>query len=478
MIRRIVGIETEFGITSVGGEGSRALGPDEIARYLFRPVVERWRSSNVFLENGSRLYLDVGSHPEYATAECDGLRQVVAHDRAGERIVDELAQQAERSLAGEGIDAKVYLFKNNTDTHGNSYGCHENYLLDRSTQVRTIATTLLPFLVSRQLICGAGKILPGTATGAGAGAGAGVGPGSGETDGPTFCFSQRAEHMWDGVSSATTRSRPLINTRDEPHADSTRFRRMHVIVGDSNMIETTTLLKVASTRLVLEMLEAGVALRPMTVAHPVRAIREISRDLTGTRPIGLTDGTTMSALEIQREFLGAVQRYLDAGGWERDDRDEVLKCVTLWERVLDAVESGDHDSIASDIDWAAKLRLIRQVQGKTGVDLDHPRLAQIDLTYHDIRPGRGLHSVLERRGLVSRVVDEAEVDLARRVAPETTRAALRGRFITAATEAGRDFTVDWVHLKVADGTLPTVALTDPFAAVDPRVDDLVAALGR
>ncbi|HHX85694.1 MAG TPA: Pup--protein ligase [Actinomycetales bacterium] len=468
MIRRIVGIETEFGITSVGGEGARSLGPDEIARYLFRPVVERWRSSNVFLENGARLYLDVGSHPEYATAECDGLRQLVAHDRAGERIVDDLAVHAEQSLAADGIDAKVYLFKNNTDSAGNSYGCHENYLLDRSTQVRGIATDLLPFLVTRQLICGAGKILTGPPAG-------GVG---GETLEPTYCFSQRAEHMWDGVSSATTRSRPLINTRDEPHADSTRFRRMHVIVGDSNMIETTTLLKVASTRLVLEMFEAGMELRPMAVAHPVRAIREVSRDLTGTRPVALTDGTTMTALEIQREFLAAVHRYLDAGGWERDDRPDVERAVALWERVLDAVESGDHDSIAADIDWAAKLRLVRQVQDRTGADLDHPRLAQIDLTYHDVRPGRGLHSLLERRGMVTRVVDDAEVEAARTQPPATTRGALRGRFISAARAAGRDFTVDWVHLKVGDGTLPTVACTDPFSHEDPRVDDLIATLGR
>ncbi len=468
MIRRIVGIETEFGITSVGVDGARSLGPDEIARYLFRPVVERWRSSNVFLQNGSRLYLDVGSHPEYATAECDGLRQIVAHDRAGERIVDDLAVQAENSLAADGIDAAVYLFKNNTDSAGNSYGCHENYLLDRSTQVRGIAADLLPFLVTRQLLCGAGKILPG------------AGPGGADGDGvpAAYCFSQRAEHMWDGVSSATTRSRPLINTRDEPHADSTRFRRMHVIVGDSNMIETTTLLKIASTRLVLEMFEAGVGIRPMAVAHPVRAIREVSRDLTGTRPVLLADGTSMSALEIQREFLGAVHRYLDAGGWERDDRPDVEAAVALWERVLDAVESGDHDSIAADIDWAAKLRLIRQVREKTGVDLDHPRLAQIDLTYHDIRPGRGLHSVLERRGLVSRVVGDAAVEQARTVAPTTTRAALRSRFIRAATEAERDFTVDWVHLKLSDGTLPSVACTDPFAHEDPRVDDLIAALAR
>ena len=469
MIRRIVGIETEYGVTSVGSGGGRALGPEEIARYLFRPVVERSRSSNVFLDNGARLYLDVGSHPEYATAECDGLRQLVAHDRAGERIVDELAATAEASLAAEGIGARVYLFKNNTDTAGNSYGCHENYLLDRSTQVRGLATTLLPFLVSRQLICGAGKILPGAPATPGGDAG---------TTEPLYCFSQRAEHMWEGVSSATTRSRPLINTRDEPHADSTRFRRMHVIVGDSNMIETTTLLKVASTRLVLEMLEAGIEVPDMAVSHPVRAIREISRDLTGRRRVSLASGATMSALEIQREFLAGARRHLEAGGWERDDRPDVEFAVDLWERVLDAVESGDHASIAEHVDWAAKLRLIDQVRERTGCGLDHPRLAQIDLTYHDIRPGRGLHSVLERRGLVSRVVGDDEVEAARTEPPETTRAALRGRFLRAARQAGRDVTVDWVHLKTADGSVPTVALTDPFASSDPRVDHLIDELAR
>lgn len=462
-----MGIETEYGITSVGADGARALGPDEIARYLFRPVVERHRSSNIFLPNGSRLYLDVGSHPEYATAECDGLRQLVAHDRAGERILDDLARRAEEGLAAEGMPARVYLFKNNTDSAGNSYGCHENYLLDRSTQVRGIATDLLPFLVTRQLICGAGHVLAPTRDGT-----------SSPVEEPTYCFSQRAEHMWDGVSSATTRSRPLINTRDEPHADSTRFRRMHVIVGDSNMIETTTLLKVASTRLVLELLEAGVPLRPMAVAHPVRAIREISRDLTGRHPVALADGTTASALEIQREFLAAAHRHLADGGWERDDRPDVERAVALWERVLDAVESGDHSTIAADVDWAAKLRLVEQVRERSGAGLGDPRIAQLDLTYHDVRPGRGLHSVLERRGLVSRVCTDDEVEAARTEPPATTRAALRGRFLTAARAAGREHTVDWMHLKVQDGGLPTVALTDPLASEDPRVDDLLDALSR
>lgn len=463
MIRRVVGIETEYGITSVSAAGSRAMGADEIARFLFRPVVEKSRSNNVFLPNGSRLYLDVGSHPEYATAECDGLAQLIAHDRAGERIVDDMAAEAEKALAEQGIDASVYIFKNNTDSATNSYGCHENYLLERTTHLRNLAAQLLPFLISRQLICGAGKIM------------------SFPDEQTMYCFSQRAEHMWDGVSSATTRSRPLINTRDEPHADSERFRRMHVIVGDSNMIETTTLLKVASTRLVLEALEAGESMADLAIANPVRAIREISRDLTGTRPVTLADGRTMSALELQRAYLDLARRYLEAGGWERDDRDLVADMVALWERTLDAVESGDYSTIARDIDWAAKLQLIRAYQDKAGYELDHPRLAQIDLTYHDLRPGRGLAHLLETKGRVSRVVTDAQIEAARTAPPESTRAALRGKFITAAEAAGVDFTVDWVHIKSGTGTSTaqnTVSLLDPFENVDERVDELIGRLGK
>ena len=459
MIRRIVGLETEYGITSVSARGSRALGADEVARYLFRPIVERSRSSNVFLSNGSRLYLDVGSHPEYATAECDGLRQIIAHDRAGERVVDDLAVEAERMLAEQSILAKVFIFKNNTDSSGHSYGCHENYLVDRTTTLRDIAVELLPFLVSRQLICGAGKILA-------------------EPGGDVrYCFSQRAEHMWDGVSSATTRSRPMINTRDEPHADSKKFRRMHVIVGDSNMIETSTMLKVASTRLVLELLESGVSMSHLAIANPVRAIREISRDLTGTAELSLADGTTTNALAIQREFLSAVKTYFDGGGGERPDREDYVAMIELWERALDAVESGDPSSIATEIDWAAKLQLIRAYQDKGGLELDDPKLAQVDLTYHDVRPGRGIVSLLEARGKVAKIVTEEEIEAARVEAPATTRAKLRGTFIAAAEAAGAEFTVDWVHLKAGAGTSTagnTVALLDPFVQSDERVDDLIA----
>ncbi|MFL6170252.1 MAG: proteasome accessory factor PafA2 family protein, partial [Ornithinibacter sp.] len=222
--RRIFGIENEYGITCSTG-GQRTLTPDEVARYLFRKVVAWGRSSNVFLTNGSRLYLDVGSHPEYATAECDSLRQVVAHDKAGERIIEGLVVDAQQRLREVGVAGDIYVFKNNTDSAGNSYGCHENYLVTRAGEFATISDTLLPFLISRQITCGAGKLVA-------------------TSKGATYAVSQRADHIWEGVSSATTRSRPIINTRDEPHADAEHYRRLHVIVGDSNMSESTTMLKV------------------------------------------------------------------------------------------------------------------------------------------------------------------------------------------------------------------------------------------
>src|SRR3982075_395354 len=235
MDRRIFGLENEYGVTCTF-RGQRRLSPDEVARYLFRRVVSWGRSSNVFLRNGARLYLDVGSHPEYAPAECDNLIQLVTHDRAGERVLEDLLIDAEQRLTDEGIGGDIYLFKNNTDSAGNSYGCHENYLIARAGEFSRISDVLLPFLVTRQLFFGAGKVLQ-------------------TPKAATFCLSQRAEHIWEGVSSATTRSRPIINTRDEPHADAERFRRLHVIVGDSNMSEYATFLKVGATSIMLRMLE-------------------------------------------------------------------------------------------------------------------------------------------------------------------------------------------------------------------------------
>jgi len=452
MQRRIFGIETEFGVTCTF-HGQRRLSPDEVARYLFRRVVSWGRSSNVFLRNGSRLYLDVGSHPEYATAECDDLVQLVTHDKAGERILEDLLIDAERRLADEGIGGDIFLFKNNTDSAGNSYGCHENYLVTRAGEFSRIADVLLPFLVTRQLICGAGKVLQ-------------------TPRGAVYCLSQRAEHIWEGVSSATTRSRPIINTRDEPHADAERYRRLHVIVGDSNMAEATTLLKVGSANLVLEMIEDGVQFRDFSLDNPIRAIREISHDLTGRRLVRLAGGREASALDIQREYFSRAAEHVAARG-----PDPVAdRVIELWGRTLDAVEAQDLTRIDREIDWAIKHRLVERYQAKHGMELSAPRIAQLDLAYHDIRRGRGIFDLLQRKDLVARVTEDGEIEAAKDTPPQTTRAKLRGDFIAAAQQAGRDFTVDWVHLKLNDQAQRTVLCKDPFRAVDERVERLIASL--
>jgi proteasome accessory factor A len=424
-----------------------------VARYLFRRVVSWGRSSNVFLRNGARLYLDVGSHPEYATPECDNVVDLVAHDKAGERILEGLLVDADRRLRDEGIAGDIYLFKNNTDSAGNSYGCHENYLVGRHGEFGRLADILIPFLVTRQIICGAGKVLQ-------------------TPRGAVYCVSQRAEHIWEGVSSATTRSRPIINTRDEPHADAERFRRLHVIVGDSNMSETTMLLKVGSTDLVLRMIEAGVTPRDMTLDNPIRAIREVSHDMTGRSRVRLANGREMSALEIQWEYLSRAKDFTDSSGL-----DPVSKRVLeMWERALSAIEDGDLDRIAREIDWVTKYQLIERYRARHDLPLSAPRVAQLDLAYHDVHRGRGLYYLLQKNGAVDRVTTDLKIFEAKSIPPQTTRAKLRGEFIRRAQEKRRDFTVDWVHLKLNDQAQRTVLCKDPFRSVDERVEKLIAGM--
>ena len=453
MQRRIFGIETEFGVTCTHG-GQRRLTPDEVSRYLFRRVVAWGRSSNVFLGNGSRLYLDVGSHPEYATAECDSIHEAVIHDKAGERILEGLAEEAQQRLDEEGIAGDIYVFKNNTDSAGNSYGCHENYLVGRAGEFGRISDVLIPFLISRQLICGAGKLTAGTKR-------------------TTFCLSQRADHIWEGVSSATTRSRPIINTRDEPHADAEKFRRLHVIVGDSNMSETTTLLKVGSADLVLRMAEAGVAMRDLTLENPIRAIREMSHDLTGRKEVRLADGRTMSALDMQTEYFTRVRAFADQEGMTAGSHGRVLQ---LWDRALQAVSTDNLALVEREIDWVIKWRMIQRYADKHGLALDDPRLAQLDLAYHDVNRRRGLFYLLQRRGLTTREATDLDVFRAKTVPPQNTRARLRGEFVKAAQAKRRDFSVDWVHLKLNDQAQRTVLCKDPFVNVDERVTRLIEAM--
>lgn len=453
MDRRIFGLENEYGVTCTF-RGQRRLSPDEVARYLFRRVVSWGRSSNVFLRNGARLYLDVGSHPEYATPECDNVTELVTHDKAGERILEGLLVDAERRLHEEGIAGDVYLFKNNTDSAGNSYGCHENYLVARHGEFSRLADILIPFLVTRQLLCGAGKVLQ-------------------TPRGAVYCVSQRAEHIWEGVSSATTRSRPIINTRDEPHADAERYRRLHVIVGDSNMSETTMLLKVGATDLVLRMIEAGTVMRDLTLENPIRAIREVSHDITGRRKVRLASGREASALEVQREYFDKAVDFCDRRGIRTGTVAQVLE---LWGRTLDAIETEELDRIATEIDWVMKYKLIERYRAKNNMTMSHPRVAQIDLAYHDIHRRRGLYYLLEKKGQAARICNDLKIFEGKSVPPQTTRARLRGDFIRRAQEQRRDFTVDWVHLKLNDQAQRTVLCKDPFRSVDDRVEKLIAGM--
>ncbi len=451
MQRRIFGIETEYGVTCVL-RGQRRLSPDEVARYLFRRVVSWGRSSNVFLENGSRLYLDVGSHPEYATPECDSLYDLVAHDRAGERILEGLVESAEKRLMEEGIRGQIYLYRNNTDSAGNSYGCHENYLIHRHSDFQRTIDTLIPFFVTRQIWAGAGKLLQ-------------------TARGTTYSLAQRSEHIWEGSSSATTRSRPIINTRDEPHADAERYRRLHVIAGDSNMSEYVTYTKVGSTVALLQMLEDEVVFRDLTLENPIRAIREISHDITCRRKVRLANGRELSALDIQWEYLERVMRYTRSSGVS----PEVERAVSMWEHLLTGLEK-DPLTLHREVDWVTKYHLIERYKARHSLPLSSARLALIDLNYHDVNQERGLFYKLERAGLIDKIVTDEDVTRAMIDPPATTRARLRGEFIKAAKAKRRDFTVDWVHLKLNDQAQRTVLCKDPFKAYDERVDRLIESL--
>ncbi len=451
MDRRIFGLENEYGVTCTL-RGQRRLSPDEVARYLFRRVVSWGRSSNVFLENGARLYLDVGSHPEYATPECDKLEDVVAHDKAGERILESLVHSAEQRLEEEGIRGEIYLFKNNTDSAGNSYGCHENYLVSRHKDFHRTVDVLIPFLVTRQIFLGAGKLLQ-------------------TPRGTTYSMSQRAEHIWEGVSSATTRSRPIINTRDEPHADAERYRRLHVIAGDSNMSEYATYVKVGTVVALLQMIEKDVVFRDLTLENPIRAIREIAHDLECRRKVRLANGRELSALDIQWEYLDRAMRFARSPGFP----PEVQGALDRWEQLLTGLEK-DPMSLDREVDWVIKYKLLEQYRTRRQVPAGDARLSMLDLAYHDVSRDRGIYHMLVKRGQVERVVTDERIDRAVDEPPQTTRARLRGSFIRAAKEKRRDFTVDWVHLKLNDQAQRTVLCKDPFKAYDERVDKLIESL--
>ena len=467
LARRIIGVETEYGITCAPTtDGPPPMDADHAARELFDPVVQRSRSSNVFTRGGARLYLDVGSHPEFATAECDRLEDVLAQDRAGELVMADLAERANARLAATGVPGRIHLLKNNRDAEGNGFGCHENYLVRRRGDFWNDARTLVPHLVTRQILVGAGHI---------AGDGDTRPAGNGLRDLRDYVFSQRADQMWDAVSSATTRARPLINTRDEPHADAERYRRMHVIVGDSNIAQGSTLLKVAAMDLLLDYLEHGGDLSDLALADPMRAIRDTCHDMSGGALLERVDGRTITSLEMQAEHLGRLRNHVT-----QDIEITALHeaALDLWERGLEALRLQQPDRVATELDWAVKHQLLTRYCQRHDTDLTDPRVTRLSLAYHDVSPGQGLRQRLEGAGLLRRFVDDETCRRAVDTPPATTRARLRGAVVARAEDLRCDLSVDWVGVRLDDGVCSPVTLSDPFCAVDERIDALLESMER
>ena len=465
--RRIIGVETEYGITCAPTtDGPPPMDADHAARELFDPVVQRSRSSNVFTRGGARLYLDVGSHPEFATAECDRLEDVLAQDRAGELVMADLAERANARLAASAVPGRIHLLKNNRDAEGNGFGCHENYLVRRRGDFWNDARTLVPHLVTRQILVGAGHI---------AGDGDTRPAGNGLRDLRDYVFSQRADQMWDAVSSATTRARPLINTRDEPHADAEHYRRMHVIVGDSNIAQGSTLLKVAAMDLLLDYLEHGGDLSDLALADPMRAIRDTCHDMSGGALLERVDGRTITSLEMQAEHLGRLRNHV-AQDIEITALHEAA--LDLWERGLEALRLQQPDRVATELDWAVKHQLLTRYCQRHDTDLTDPRVTRLSLAYHDVSPGQGLRQRLEGAGLLRRFVDDETCRRAVDTPPATTRARLRGAVVARAEDLRCDLSVDWVGVRLDDGVCSPVTLSDPFCAVDERIDALLESMER
>lgn len=360
-----------------------------------RPMSMTEERSDRVLANGARFYNDHG-HPEYSTPECAGLRDLVAHDRAGERIVWECARRrmAEADLA-------VSLYKNNTDYHGASYGCHEGYLMRRDVPPDRLIQGMIPFLVTRQIFAGAGKV-------------------SGPNE-PGFHLSQRAEYISVEASVDTLHNRPIMNTRDEPHATPRMFRRLHVIVGDANLCEWATAAKVGTTSLVVRLLEEGWDL-PIRLQNPINAIKEISRDRALRWLVTLSDGRTMDAVDLQRIYLEEAKSRLTG---QSPDSDWAL---VEWEAVLDALEK-DIVLAADRVDWIAKRQLLEQYMEEERVGWEDPIMQSLDLAYHDLDPESGLYLGMEAAGDMRRLVTDRRIEAAMECPPEDTRAYLRGMFV-------------------------------------------------
>jgi proteasome accessory factor A len=487
-MRRVFGLETEFGITRDGVEtvdvvaesielvrgytehgahmkwdydledphrdarGFRAAellqDTDESAYFEIdrnRPLSFEEIKSDLVLSNGARFYND-HAHPEYATPECTTLREIVAQDKAGERILAECARRRNLKLPGE---QAVRLYKNNTDFSGHSYGCHDNYLMQRDVPWDRIVAGVLPFLITRQIFAGAGKMGIETES-------AGGQPG-------TYQISQRADFFSVLVSIDTMNRRPLVNTRDEPHADSRRYRRFHVILGDSNMSEWATALKLGTTALVLDLIERGLAPQ-LEIAQPIDATKSISRDQTYDWIIELTDGRKISAVEVQRIYLAAARKA------QALPDEEVKWLLEQWEAVLNDLDR-DVMLCRDRVDWVAKKELLATLRREEQLSWTDPWLQSIDLEYHNIVPESGLYYELVRQGGMRRFVTEGEIKQAIFGPPSDTRAYFRGRAVARFNSQIKS--IQWDEIVFADGMgLQRVQLTQPND--NPRL----AALNR
>ena len=411
------------------------------------PSKEESRLINLILSNGARYYVD-HAHPEYSTPECTNPRDLVIWDKAGERILNISRTRAEAVSPPE---QRILIYKNNTDSKGNSYGTHENYLMDRRCPFTRIVQHLMPFLVTRQVFCGAGKV-----------------GSENNLEYTPYQISQRADFLETEVGLETMHSRPIINTRDEPHADPEKYRRLHVIVGDANMSELTTYLKVGTTAIVLSMLEDDFIDRDLSLDNPVQAFRAVSRDLACRTSLRMKDGRSLTAVAVQREFLELAHRY-----YRDRELDTVTKDVLVrWEYVLDRLEQ-DPMTLSRELDWVIKKDLIESYMATHNLDWTDAKVAMIDLQYHDIRPGKSLYYKLEESEAVERIVADDEITKAIHDPPKDTRAYFRGMCLQRYSEDIVSASWDSIIFDLKEGPLKKIFMLEPLRGTEVFVRQLL-----
>jgi proteasome accessory factor A len=477
-IPKVVGTETEYGISAVGAPEfnpviSSSLLISTYAGALrrirwdyeqesplrdargFEPVQVREPSeedlglANVILPNGARYYVD-HAHPEYSTPECASPRELVIHDKAGERVLERSLLELERAMPG---GQRIAVYKNNSDGKGNSYGTHENYLVDRAVPFANIVRDLTPFFVSRQIFCGAGKL--------------GAEAPWDDRNRHRYQLTQRADFFEAEVGLETTLKRPIINTRDEPHADPDKYRRLHVIVGDANLSEVAILLKVGTTSLVLKMIEDEY-LPDLTMANAIASLHEVSRDLECRGLVRLADGRKLTAIQLQWEFLERAKKYVEQEDTSADNEEVVER----WEAVLTALED-DPMQLHRELDWVAKYRLLEAYRERDGLDWSDHKLRLIDLQYHDVRRDRGLYHRLAATGKVERLVGEEEIERAVMEPPENTRAYFRGRCISRFPDAIAAASWDSMIFDTGRDALQRIPMREPLRGTKAHVDELL-----